>query len=41
VTSIEITADPTSGRPCLLSVVTGPPSSPYRTGDDLLPTLAG
>jgi hypothetical protein len=41
VTSVEITADPTSGRPCLLSVDTGRPARPYRDGDDLLPALAG
>jgi hypothetical protein len=40
VTSVEITADASTGRPCLLDVVTGPASSPYHDGDDLLPTLA-
>ena len=40
VTSVEITADATSGRPCLIEVVTGPPSSPFRSGDDLMPALA-
>ncbi|HET8665393.1 MAG TPA: hypothetical protein VFM08_13835 [Nocardioides sp.] len=40
VTTVEITADATSGRPCLRSVLTGPPASPYRNGDDLLPALA-
>jgi len=41
VTSVEITADPATGRPCLLSVATGRPGPAYRDGDDLLPALAG
>jgi hypothetical protein len=40
VTTVEVTADAVSRRPCLIEVVTGPPSSPYRDGDDLLPALA-
>jgi hypothetical protein len=40
VTSVEVTGDATSGRACLIEVVTGPPSPPYRSGDDLLPALA-
>lgn len=40
VTSVEITADPDSGRPCLLSVGTGRPPPAFRDGDDLLPALA-
>jgi hypothetical protein len=40
VTTVEVTADAVSRRPCLIEVVTGPPLSPYRDGDDLLPALA-
>jgi hypothetical protein len=40
VTSAEITVDPGSGRPCLLSVGTGRPPPAYHDGDDLLPALA-
>jgi hypothetical protein len=40
VRSVEITADATSGRACLISAFTGRPSSPYHDGDDLLATLA-
>jgi hypothetical protein len=38
VTTVDITADGTSGRACLLAVATGK-ASPYRQAADLMPAL--
>jgi hypothetical protein len=38
VTTVDITADGTSGRACLLGVATGKPT-PYRHAADLMPAL--